>query len=89
MDLADYNDVVLKLFDFEIICKGILRSANEIPVSVGVDGTITTHVDDATLETSGGTCRNIKTNEERIFPAGVYQLSKKFGIEQIREIEAE
>ena len=86
MDIDDYNDVVLKLFEFEITCKGIVRSDDLDPVSVGDDGSIITHTAKATLETSGGTCLNTETEEERIFPAGIYRLSRTKGIEKIGEI---
>jgi len=86
VDLDKYNDVTLKLFDFEITCKGIVRSDDMNPISVGEDGALREFTEKATLETSGGACRNIKTGTERIFPAGVYRLSKKSGIEKIGEI---
>lgn len=86
VDLSEYNDVTLKLFEFEITCKGIVRPDDMNPVSVGDDGAAREYTDKATLETSGGTCLNTKTGHERIFPAGIYRLSKKHGIEKIGEI---
>lgn len=88
MDLAEYNDVTVTLVGFVITCKGILRSDDMDFVGVEDDGSVTTETDGATLETSGGSCRNTRTGAERIFPAGVYRLSTKCGIEKISEIEA-
>jgi len=86
MDLTEHKPVTVKLFDFVIVCQGIVRSDDMNPIGMGEDGEIVSHTDGATLETSGGTCRNKKTGEERIFPAGIYRLSKKSGIEKISEI---
>lgn len=86
MDLSEHKDVTLKLLGFVITCKGIVRSDDMQPISVGSDGDVITKTEKATLETSGGICRNTKTGEERIFPAGVYRLSNKNGIEKIAEI---
>lgn len=89
MDLDQYNDVELRLFHFEIFCKGVVREDIEDSEPMGVrdDGTIVTHTETAYLETTGGKCIDLETKEERIFPAGIYRLSKDGGIEKIGEIK--
>lgn len=87
MDISKYNDVTLKLFHFEIVCRGIVKPDDVHKLLAGPEpGEITSHTKRATLETSGGTCRDTRTGEERIFPAGVYRLSKDQGIEKIGEM---
>jgi hypothetical protein len=87
MDLTEYNDVTVKLVGFVISCKGILRSDDMDFIGMDEDGSVVTETDGATLETSGGSCRNVRTGDVRIFPAGVYRLSNTHGIEKISEIE--
>lgn len=87
MDIAQYNDVDLTIFHYRITCKGIVKPDEVSEMLAGPEpGEVTSHADRATLETSGGTCRNTVTGEERIFPAGVYRLSKEQGIEKIGEM---
>lgn len=87
MDIAQYNDVNLRIFHFEITCKGIVKPDDVSKMLAGPEpGEVTSHAERAMLETSGGTCKNTQTGEERIFPAGVYRLSKEQGIEKIGEM---
>lgn len=86
-DFDQYNDVTLTLFHFVIRCRGVVSPDEVQQLLAGPrPGEITSHIEHATLETSGGTCRDTSTGEERIFPAGIYRLSKDHGIEKIGEL---
>jgi hypothetical protein len=87
MDLGEQNEVEIKVGDYFIQCRGEIQSDSDSePVGVGEDGAVISHATGVTIKSLGGKCTYTPTDEERVFPAGLYRIDATQGLQKIGDI---